>query len=123
MTTKKAPLKRAEEELPPKMKIRGKMSPEQYWKWRLTIEEMSHAKTRANESHLKAQLKVLELEKNNLQLIMARKDYQEKTRLIEEAKVEYDSVKNSIEKELGVQFDGCAINPHTFEIQELNENR
>lgn len=111
--------KKDTEELPPKLKVRGKMTGEQYWKWRLTIEEGDLAKSKAECAHLKCQLKVLEIEKNNLQLTLSRKNYLESQLTIKQSVNEYAKVKEEIEFELGISLDNCSINPYTFEIQEL----
>ncbi len=111
--------KKKEEPAVPKLKIRGKMADAQYWKWRLTIEEMSHAKVVSENAHLKCRLRVLEVEKQQLQLILDRKLYQEKQDLVKQSQLEYTNIKGEIEEELGFSLDGCSINPHTYEVQEL----
>lgn len=112
--------KEEEEELKiEKLKVRGTMSGEQYWRWRTTIEEGDVAKAKAEVSHLKCQMKVLEAERTQLQMTLLRQGYKESQNLVLQAKEEYDNVKKEIEQDLGVSIDGCSINPHTYEVQEL----
>lgn len=106
---------KVEEETPEVQKegVIGRLSPEQYFKWRLTVEEMDHVKTKVELANMSCLVRKLELEKANLHL------YRAKTTLIPEAQEEYNSVKGEIESELGFSLNDCAIDPYTYSVREL----
>jgi len=102
-----------------KLKTTGRLTPEQYWKWRLTIEEGVVARGVLENANLKCQLKSLELEKGHLQLVLAKKQMQECQVLVEQSKQEYTKIKTEIEEDIGTTLNGCVISDVTFEVQAL----
>lgn len=103
--------------------IIGKLSEAQYWRWRITIEEMDHSKSKQEISHCHCKLKQLEIEKTNLQLVLSRKTFQNSQEAVKLSKEAYDHEKQKIENEVGVSFNGCVIDPHTYEIKKLEEEK
>ena len=91
----------------------------QYWKWRLTIEEMQHAATLRDLKQLECKYKELELERGKLELLALREKYQEQVSAVDLAKGEYNSVKSQIEQELGCSLNGCIIDDVTWEVKQI----
>ena len=107
---------------PKGLKIIGKMDPEIYWKWRLTIEELDHAKTKANMLQYNCVIKRLEVEKANLELINLRHRYNEGQSALKTAKEEYDKFRDEIELDLKISLSNCVIDGYTYEIKEIEKD-
>lgn len=105
------------------LEIMGKLSEAQYWKWRLTIEEQVHQKTRQNGANVMCRLKAVELEKCKLEMVILRRGYIDEQAKTAPCKEEYDKVKGEIEKALGISLNGCSIDPYSYEVKLLPKNQ
>lgn len=100
---------------------RSSLTAEEYWKWRLTIEEMQHAEAKLHNIKLTAQVMERDAEIKKLQ----RQVFGDKIKIFEEkladAKKEYESQKEALEKGLGFSLNNCVIDDHTFEVKKLED--
>jgi len=83
-----------------------------YWRWRLTIEERSHAYTRFESS--KKNISVKDLERT----IEGYKSKLEAVNL-DKAKEEYVKITKEIEASIGVAIKDVIIDEYTFEIKRI----
>jgi hypothetical protein len=91
----------------------------QYWKWRLTIEEMQHAASLRDLRNIECKYKELELQNGALQLRELRTKHNDQVKAVEASKSEYDLVKKEIETQLGVSLNQCVIDDLTWEVKKL----
>lgn len=91
----------------------------QYWKWRLTIEEMQHASTTQSLRSLECKYQELQIQNDTLKLSALRSKLQEQVSAVSASKIEYDQVKKEIETDLGISLSNCLIDEHTWEIKRL----
>ena len=108
--------------LPPPQEFQGtgvRLKDAQYWKWRLTIEEMQHASTTRDLRNLECKYKELEIQKETLHLIVLRGKLQEQVSAVAASKIEYDQIKNEIESDLGISLNNCVIDEQTWEVKKL----
>lgn len=96
-----------------------RLSDAQYWKWRLTIEEMQHAASIRDLRNIECKYKELELQNGQLQLIAMRAKHLEQVKAVEASKAEYDLVKKEIEAQLGISLNQCVIDDQTWEVKKL----
>lgn len=102
----------------------GNLNGAQYWQWRELIEEMHHAKTKADLCLVKHRLmeKCNELESLRTQIFktqvnLANSAYQE-------AQKSYTEFKTKLETELGINLNDKVIDELTFEVKEApNEQK
>jgi len=99
---------------------RPTLSAEQYYRWRLSIEELWHAekKVQINELRLKLMEKGAELEVAKAALGRAT-NLQQANQAVAESKQRYNDLKRELETALGVSLDNKAIDEITFEIKEI----
>jgi hypothetical protein len=97
------------------------MSPGLYWEWRCTLEEMKTSEF--NKLRIKMRQEILnrdvEILKQRLQL--SKHEARAADEAHERAKDEYKNMKRKIEKEMGISFDNCAVDPITFEVISTEE--
>jgi len=98
----------------------GQIPPVQYWKWRLSIEEMQHSDTRREVTMMHFRLKEKEIENNTMQLSFLRNKIKEKIADQEKYKTEYDTIVKEIEEELNLTLKDCIIDEYTFEVKKLD---
>lgn len=95
------------------------LSEVKYWKWRLSIEEMKHARTNSDKAGLEFKMKEMEIQKNQLQLLTLKEGYRLRTTEVHGKMSEYDSIKKEIEDDLGMSLNDCVIDDLTFEVKKL----
>ena len=98
-----------------------KLTPAQYWMWRLTIEEMEHAKTKEKVFRQGLALQLKENENSQLKYGIKTFKLESVTAQTKAAKKEYDNFTASLETELGISLKGKIIDEITFEVKELVE--
>ncbi len=88
------------------------LTPEQYWKWRLTIEEMNHAETKVALLKSKVDIKKLEgaLSATYVKDAMVESD---------KIKNEYSIMKKELEQDIGVSMNDAIIDGHTYEVKQI----
>lgn len=105
------------------LEILGKLPDAEYWKWRLTIEEMEHSKSQLALATANCQVKTLEIEKMKYQLMELNRKRIDSGEALKNSKQEYDKVKTEIEKAVGISLAGCVVDPYTFEVKRLEEKK
>jgi uncharacterized protein YjaG (DUF416 family) len=98
-----------------------KLNELQYYKWRLSIEKMQHAETKKKLSENKLRQKELEVQNLTLRTNIFRGVVSQMEEEISVFRREYDTIKEEIEKELGVSLNEKIIDEITFEVKELPE--
>lgn len=90
------------------------LTPEQYWKWRLSIEEMKHAQTRCEVARLRVREKELERTVEGHNLKASQREHAH-------SKEEYTKVKKEIEESLGLSLNDAIIDPYTFQVKHIKK--
>jgi len=96
-----------------------KLTPEQYWKWKNSVEEMNHCETKLKNSRLMHALmeKDIELQKLKAEL------YKSQIRAMEQKHIEskkyYEEIKSDLEKSLNMSLNDCVIDDYDFSIKKL----
>lgn len=104
-----------------KQKKDPKISPELYWEWRCTIEELKTAKLNEKRVHLEKELKQKEIEINKLRLALFRESVASARKGVSGAESEYEKMKQRIEEEIGMSLNGCVIDDTSYEVKKLDE--
>lgn len=97
----------------------GKLTAEQYYKWRFVMEEMVHWDTRIklsrmHYSHMEKDIEIQRLKASLHKSII--KDHEASSKL---KKDEYEAYRQELEKTLGISLDDAAIDDYTFEIKRI----
>jgi len=88
------------------------ISSEDYWKWRLTIEEQGHAGTRVKLCQRDVKIKELERSIEVFKFQSANREH-------DKAKDEYIKIKKEIEGKIGLPLNDVIIDEHTFEVRQI----
>lgn len=102
------------EKVPGALKSLGRLTAEEYWEWRTTVEELMHAQTRSTVAQKDCRIKELET-------ALLRRDWTERQRMCEAAKAEYDRFKKKLEDIHGFSLENTSIEPTNFEVRLLKE--
>jgi len=99
------------------------MTPEQYYRWRLSAEQMNHAETKAKliqtiHNNMDKELEIAKL-KHNLHREVVKTKYAD----FDLAKKQYQEELASLEAQLGVSIKGKIIDEYTFEIKDIEESK
>ena len=94
------------------LEVLGIVPETEYWKWRLTIEEMKHSETKTQVSARDCRIKELELYNQ-------RQRHAQVLGMVPKSKEEYERVKKEIEEVVGFSIKDCVIDPHCFEVRKL----
>lgn len=97
------------------------ISPELYWEWRCTIEELKTAKVNEKRIHLEKELKQKELEIQKLRLTMFKDIVSSARKGVTSAQNEYEKMKRKIEEQIGMSLNGCVIDDISYEVKKLEE--
>ena len=98
-----------------------KLSPELYWEWRCTINDVDGTKKDFDVGFLKHELMLKDQEIARLKSALFKSSLtslQEKANL---AKNEYEKMKKKIEDKIGISLNDCTITD-TFEVKKLNQS-
>jgi len=99
----------------------AKMTGAQYWEWRTTVEEMLHAKSKANIAQLKKQVLDLQAIELNLKARLEAFVVKDATNHKEEVASDYQDFRKKLETQLGVSIENCSIDPINFEVIPLKQ--
>ncbi len=99
------------------------MTPEQYYRWRLSAEQMNHAETKAKlvqtiHNSMDKELEIAKL-KHNLHREVVKAKYSE----FDLAKKQYQEELANLEQTLGTSIKGKVIDEYTFEIKDIDETK
>lgn len=101
---------------------RNKLNKDEFHQWRSSIYELHEAKHLAQLAELKLKLMQKEVDILNLQSHLFVKDEVDGSKKrAEAAKVQYDKIKESLEKSLGYSLNGAIIDEITLEVKNLND--
>lgn len=103
--------------------ILGVLTSENYWKWRTTIEELDHCKTKVHLKQAIYKAHHLEIERAKLVAIEAKRNVVEQMREVEKYKEDYENTKKEIESSVGCSLNGCVIDQFTYEVKKIEEVR
>lgn len=99
------------------------LTPEDYWKWRVTIEEWKLAQSEREKSELRLKLMAKETEVMTLQTQIYSRTHFEAAKLkVDSAKEEYDKFKKILEEKLGISLSDKMIDEFTYEVKEVPKN-
>lgn len=107
------PRKKKKEEKP-------RLSPERYWEWRTTIEELKSAQLNLQRVNLEKDNKSLIIQTKKLEMALFGKTVEKAKSEVEAAKAEYDRFKALIEDETGTDLNNKIIDDVTFEIRKID---
>lgn len=96
-----------------------KLTSAEYWEWRCNIEEIKFCKLNEKRVHLEKELMNRELENKKLRLALFKETVKAARKSVETSEAEYEKFKQSLEKKLGMSLSDCVIDPHTFEVNKL----
>ena len=96
------------------------LSKSQYWMWRLTIEEMSHSKTKLNMEQARLSFKNCEWLLKDAERKLQSVNVRTAKLGVEKADEEYNRVKGLIEAELNISLKGCVIDEYNYEVKPLD---
>jgi hypothetical protein len=99
--------------------IVGKLTSEQYFKWRFLMEEMLHWETRMklsrmHYSHMEKDIEIQRLKANIHKSIS--KDHEASSK---EKKDAYEAYRQQLEAELKISLDDATIDDNTFEVRKI----
>ena len=100
------------------LEVIGQLSDGQYWKWRLTIEEMDHYRTKERAQVLEYKLRETEVELMKSRLALLKPGVQAAHTNKQKAVEEYQKHKSELEEELGLSLNDCVIDEYTFKIKK-----
>lgn len=99
-------------------RVVGALTPAQYWEWRESIEEMFHAKTKAELSACKLSLMEKDIEISKLRSIIYKETVKAHGKLREDSAKRYEMLRARLEGELGYSLADKVIDELTFEVKE-----
>jgi hypothetical protein len=102
------------------MKILGKFTEGQYWRWVCSFEQISNAQLKVRLAHLDLKvadkdIEILNLKRSKLKAAIAA------DKSIDKAKRIYAEYRAELEKELDLSLEGVIIDPVTYEIKLMEE--
>jgi len=95
------------------------LSEGQYYKWRLTIEELDHAKTLQSKASLEFKIKQLEYENASLRVRVSTDLLRNGKEGVSIAEKEYQRVKAEIEGALAISLNDKMIDPYTYQVKDV----
>lgn len=104
------------------LKVLARMSPEQYWEWRTTIEEMDNAKNKQMIAELLFTNKQLEIDVLQAGLQQFRRDIADKAGIVKQRESDYDKIKADLGKNLGIDMENTLVDPYTYDVKQLPDD-
>jgi len=99
-----------------------KLSPEMYWEWRCTINEMNLAKKEFDVNYLKHEIMIKDLEISRLKSSLFKNTLVTLQDKVSLAKTEYENMKKRIEDTIKISLNGCMIDDISHEVKKLDED-
>lgn len=97
----------------------AKMNPAQYWKWKAYIEDMEKSKIQKSLVEHRKKIMELEGEIHRLRLNAFNEALNNASKNAQNAEKAYHTVREELEKELGIAMKDCVVNEVDFTIKKL----
>lgn len=97
----------------------SKLSAEQYYEWRLAIEQMHHNETKLKSVRMMSALMEKDIEIQKLKQSLYKQTVKSQEDTFELSKKQYEELKSKIESQLGHSLSNCVIDEVTFEVKSL----
>lgn len=101
--------------------VLGKMSAEQYYKWRFSLSELKVKEINADKVALQHALMGKDQEIQKLRVAMFGRQVEDAKSAYSAAKEEYQQALKQLEEDLGVMVRGNLVDEVTFEIKKLED--
>jgi hypothetical protein len=100
-----------------------KLTPEEYWKWMSSIENMGRRKAELSLAHIESKMMVLEYQNKMMQIQLHNKTRLEPAKVaVETSNGDYKLLKSNIEDRLGISLNDKVIDDVSYEVKDLPKN-
>lgn len=97
-----------------------KLTAEQYFKWKNSINEMWLNESRQKEKQCRLSMMEKDIEISKLKTLIYTEHIKDMSK-IDEAKNQYQQIKKELEESLGTSLENSVINEVTFEVTKIGE--